>query len=83
MDNFFDRRLTKLVACFLVFLLLKMRVQVILLLALLGLASCQLALLNPAGRGFSFHDARHAPCGQSPTEVGDRVAWEQGTAKVY
>merc|ERR1712063_26735 len=58
-----------------------MKVQAVLLLALLGLVSCQLALVNPAGRGFSFHDARHAPCGQSPTEVGDRIAWEQG--RVY
>ena len=54
-----------------------MKVQAVLLLALLGLVSCQLALVNPEGRGFSFHDARHGPCGQSPSEPGNRIAWEQ------
>merc|ERR1711879_792196 len=56
------------------FLICAMKVPAILLLAFLGLVSCQLALVNPAGRGFSFHDARHAPCGQSPAEPGNRAA---------
>lgn len=56
-----------------------MKTQLILLFAcLISLAAAQLALVNPVGRGFSFGDARHGPCGQSPTEVGNRIAWGQG-----
>jgi len=43
-----------------------------------GLASCQLVLLTPPGRGFD-EQGRHAPCGSIATNSDTTVVWEENS----
>jgi len=62
------------------FHLLAMKVVLlVVLLACLGLVSCQISLVTPPGRGYNFGDSRHGPCGIAPVEVGDRIGWEESS----
>jgi hypothetical protein len=59
------------------------KLSIVLLLALVAVAYCQVELLNPTGRGYVIGDAGHAPCGQRVTQTnGNRVQWRSSMYRV-